>query len=269
TTTQITDTSFLDLHLVGRITDSGRFLAWEHLSILTSIFSLSSYDRLAASENTLVSGQVNLPDLGVDFISNPAQPEAVVAFQSAEELVPPNNADTNMEIFTTRLVLPPGPEVFCSAPNLGISIPDRGDPGADAGISNTITIPDLGTIVDVNVSLLIDHSFVNDLEVRLTHDTVTNRRLVNRPRAGAGGPRCSGDDIEATIDDEGAGGDVDIQCNALAPAILSPPSYTPDQSLDVFDGGPSAGDWTINVRDRRNNNQVGTLEQWCVIITAN
>ena len=281
TITQLTDTAFDailgigDLHLVARITDDGRFVAWERLSLafdpttppfFTQSFTISAYDRLLFSGNTLVGGEVHLPDIGVDYASHPTEPRAVVTFQSDQELVPLSNPDTNLEIFTSRLIVDTGGggQTFCSTLNPPLAIPDRNN----TGVSDTITIPDIGVVGDVDIDLRIDHTFVGDLVVRLSHDGVNDRRIIQRTRSGPSGGNgtCSGDDVDAVLDDEGARS-VDFECNAVPPAILSPPNLIPDSDdLSDFDGTASAGSWTINVRDRRNNN-IGTLNEWCVIIT--
>jgi len=280
TITQLTDTAFDpilgigDLHLVARITDDGRFVAWERLSLafdpttppfFTESFTLSVYDRVLASGNTLVGGRVHLPDVGADYATNPSEPRAIVAFQSDQELVPLSNPDTNLEIFTTRhIVETGGAQTFCSTLNPPLAIPDRDN----TGVSDTITIPDIGVVGDVDVDLRIDHTFVGDLVVRLSHDGINDKRIIQRTRSGPSGGNgsCSGDDVDAVIDDEGDRS-VDFECNAVPPAIQSPPNLIPDtDDLSDFDGSPSAGIWTLNVRDRRNNN-VGTLNEWCLVMT--
>ena len=277
---QLTDTPFDwtlgigDLHLTTRITDDGRFVAWERMSIafdpttppfFTQSFTLSAFDRLNASENTLVGGQVSLPDLGVDTASNPAEPKALVVFESQQELVPLSNPDTNREIFITWLTIPAdGSQTFCHTLNPPLAIPDRDN----TGVSDTITVPDIGIVDDVDVRIRISHTYVGDLNVRLSHDGVNNVDIINRTRSGPSGGNgtCSGDDIDAILDDEGDRS-VDFECNATPPAILSPPSFFPDDdNLFDFDGTTSAGAWTLTVRDRRRNN-IGTLDEWCVIIT--
>ncbi len=277
---QLTDTPFDsvlgigDLHLVARVTDDGRFVAWERLSLafdpttppfFTQSFSIAAYDRQTASENTLVGGDVHLPDVGVDIASNPAEPEVVVVFESDQELVPLSNPDVNLEVFTTRLAVPSGgAQTFCSSPSPPIAIPDNNN----TGINDILVAPDIGTVGDVDVELRISHTFVGDLVVRLSHGSVNNVRIVQRTRSGpgTGTGTCSGDDIDAVLDDEGAR-TVDFECNPVPPAILSPPNLIPDNaSLSAFDGTPSAGTWMLNVRDRRNGN-TGALVEWCLTIT--
>lgn len=278
--TQLTDTPYDptlgigDLHIAARITDDGRFVTWERLSIafdpttppfFIQSFSISGYDRVQGAETTLVGGDVHLPDIGADYVSNPAEPRAVIAFESAQELVPLSNPDNNLEIFTTRLIAPTGgAQSFCSTLTPPLAIPDRDNTGVD----DTITVPDIGVVDDVDVAVRIDHTFVGDLVVRLSHAGVNNQRIIQRTRSGPGGGAgtCAGDDVDAVLDDEGVRS-VDFECNAVPPAIASPPNLIPDNDgLGGFDGTPSAGAWTLNVRDRRANN-LGTLNEWCVIIT--
>ena len=120
------------------------------------------------------------------------------------------------------------------------------------------------TITDLDFSVIIDHAWVGDLQVDLTHvDTGTTRRLIDRPGTPPGRWGCSKDDIDAVLDDEGAS-PVEDECAPGSPTISSPPAFTPNQSLDVFDGETMDGDWRITVRDLTAGN-TGTLVEWCLL----
>jgi hypothetical protein len=87
---------------------------------------------------------------------------------------------------------------------------------------------------------------------------------MNRPGPGAFG--CGQDNFQdVVLDDEGTGGTIDAQCSAN---LTSPPNYTPDQTLSVYDGMNAAGDWTITVSDHAVSN-AGTLVSWGVHIRNN
>ena len=120
----------------------------------------------------------------------------------------------------------------------------------------------MGTIVDLDVSVRIEHPFVSDIRVILRHvPTGTQARLLDRigrpPGAG-----CSGDDIDATLDDAAAT-DIDDECVLPGPISIQG-TFRPDQALARFNGEDMSGDWQLRVSDRSRNN-VCTLVEWCMI----
>ena len=152
---------------------------------------------------------------------------------------------------------------ICISPNL--AIPDN----EDTGVSSTLTISDNKIIDDLNIYLNIDHTWVGDLVVTLAHDdTSTSVTLLDRP--GTDNPSftrrgCNGDDVDATIDDEGADGDAESMCDD-APAIHGSvvggdPAST--SLLAAFDGESFDGDWTLTVSDG-GWGETGTLVEWCL-----
>ncbi len=167
------------------------------------------------------------------------------------------NPDANVEVWTTGAAfVAPVPQVFCSNPNL--AIPDRFNPG----VSDFLTVPVMGTIVDLDVSVRIEHPYVSDLRVILIHvPTGTQAFLIDRigrpPGAG-----CGGDDVDATFDDAAAS-DVDNECVLPGPISIQG-IFRPDQALGQFNGEEMSGDWQLRISDRSRNN-VGTLLEWCLI----
>jgi subtilisin-like proprotein convertase family protein len=144
----------------------------------------------------------------------------------------------------------------------GSTIPDD-DP---SGVSNTmLVLVEFGsprTIKDLNVGLDISHTWVGDLVVTLTHDdTGTTTVLVDRPGRTVDGAGCSGNDIDAVLDDE-AESAVENECDGDAPTISG--SFVPNESLSAFDGEGIAGSWTIHVFDH-NAADEGTLDGWALI----
>jgi hypothetical protein len=106
------------------------------------------------------------------------------------------------------------------------------------------------------------HAYVGDLWIQLEHvDTGTTVRLIDRPGRPPG-PGCSGDDIDATLDDE-AGAPAENECVTPGPVAIQG-SFTPRQALSRFDGEDLSGDWQIRVSDRRRGNR-GTLREWCLV----
>ncbi len=117
-----------------------------------------------------------------------------------------------------------------------IAIPDN-DPG---GVISTISVPDSGCVLDVDVYVNITHTYRGDLIVELASPAGTVVRLHNR----TGG---SADDLVTTynqgsVDPDGPG------------------------SLDSFNGESLNGGWQLRVSDNADLD-VGTLNEWALIVT--
>jgi hypothetical protein len=160
---------------------------------------------------------------------------------------------------------PPGEQVILgSHPN--VVIPDNDA----AGVSDTLIMDQSFIVVDLDVGLTIDHTWIGDLCVTLTHG-LTTIELIRRPalEPGTCGPGsccgCSTDNYAGVIlNDEGPGGPIEAQC---ATGLSSPPDYTPNQALSAFDGMDAAGAWTITVSDGYEGD-VGVLVAWSLTFTA-
>ncbi|MGH2537448.1 MAG: BACON domain-containing protein, partial [Candidatus Promineifilaceae bacterium] len=148
-----------------------------------------------------------------------------------------------------------GVSEYCFTPNL--AIPDA-DP---AGVSDTQTVGDSGTLTDLNVSLDVPHTWVGDLEFWLEHDgTVVT--LMDRPGVPATTFGCGVDDVLAEFDDEGADGPVEAMCNPTPPAIFGTP--VPQEALSAFDGAELNGDWSLHAADHAGGDE-GALVEWCLL----
>lgn len=133
----------------------------------------------------------------------------------------------------------------------------------------------VGTITDVNVSAIVQHSWAGDVKLTVSHlgTAVTIVDLIGHSTPDSGG--CSTDNLDIVLDDEGAGGPIEVQCNGVAPAASSPPNYTPEHApgipfspggLSAFDGLDPNGEWTISVSDGFNLDS-GTLLSWALEIS--
>jgi len=153
------------------------------------------------------------------------------------------------------------PAIFCSAPN--VPIPDNNP----AGVNDTLNIPASSNILDVDITIDTTHTWVGDLIFTISHNA-TNAIIIDRPGRTTTGFGCSGDNIDVTVNDEGADGNIESQCDNL-PAISGdrvggdPPSTS---LLATFDGMDINGDWTLNVSDNAGAD-LGTLVEWCVAPT--
>ncbi|MFQ5422782.1 MAG: proprotein convertase P-domain-containing protein [Phycisphaerae bacterium] len=144
--------------------------------------------------------------------------------------------------------------------NPPLAIPD----GAAQFVSDSVTVPDTGVIVDLDLGVNITHTWNGDLTVRLTHNATTVV-VIDRP-----GFPCvdsnfgfNNDGFSIFLDDEGMGGyveDIDVPTG-----VVSPPSLVPNHALSAFDGQDPSGVWTIEVRDDVAQDS-GTLDNWSMRI---
>lgn len=245
--TQLTDADPLTAFLTARIDASGRFVVVERLDLLLNESQIRLIDLNDSSSRTIASGDPILPVVAL------VDSEAAVAFQAATDYTG-GNADGNSEIWANATALTSQPQRFCSAP--GMSLPDPGT------ASDTLSVGTSMTIIDLNVELRIEHTWVGDLTVTLTHvDTGTSVAIVGRPGNPASTYGCSGDDIDAVLDDEAAA-PVEDECAGAVPTIEG--TFTPNQLLSAFDGEDLAGDWTLVVDDAVGAD-TGTLVEWCLV----
>ena len=120
---------------------------------------------------------------------------------------------------------------------------------ANATVTSTLNIPSGVNISDVNVTVNISHTWVNDLTVTLVGPTGVEVKLVQNP--------CTSASIQnaiATFDDAGT----TLVCGtnpAISGVIL------PFQALSAFNGLSAAGTWTLRILDSYNGDG-GTLNSW-------
>ena len=149
--------------------------------------------------------------------------------------------------------------LVCRSPNL--AIPDNNT----AGVSDTINIGDGRWVQDLDIRLDINHSWVGDLVVNLTHvSTGTTINLLSRPGNG-----CNQNNVKAILDDEAIlSGNSQCVLNSLS---LSPSAiggiFKPLQALSGVDGLRVDGGWRLNVADYQSNDS-GTLRSWCIYTQA-
>jgi subtilisin-like proprotein convertase family protein/uncharacterized protein YvpB len=126
--------------------------------------------------------------------------------------------------------------------------------------SSTITIDDPRFIADLDIRLNIEHTWVGDLVVSLSHiDTGQTISLVDRPGYPDKQRGCGGDDITAILDDE-MSSRVENKCSGY-PAISG--IYIPEAPLSAFDRQSISGSWALSVSDLDQGDQ-GRLKDWCL-----
>lgn len=134
--------------------------------------------------------------------------------------------------------------------NIPIAISATGTPT----ITSTISIPSGGNISDVNVTMNITHTWINDLTATLTSPTGTIVQLFS----GECNPNASINNIVATFDDSG----IAIVCGNN-PGISG--TVMPNQALSAFNNSNSSGTWVLTISDSFNQDG-GALNSWSLNI---
>jgi predicted outer membrane repeat protein len=119
------------------------------------------------------------------------------------------------------------------------------DPGT---VTSTLTVSDVFTITDVNITLNISHSYDSDVTI----DLIRDGHVVGTLLFGLGG---DGDNFSNTILDDEAATSI---WDGVAPFTGR---FQPMQALNVLDGGPSNGEWGLAVSDSMAPDS-GTLLGW-------
>jgi subtilisin-like proprotein convertase family protein len=118
----------------------------------------------------------------------------------------------------------------------------------------------------MRVVVLIDHLFVGDLLVRLTHDGATGVQLLDRP--GTTDPSsdfgCDGVNVDVVFDD-GAGAAAEDECAATVPTIDG--VFSPIGGLSDFIAESISGAWELEVEDGEFDDE-GIFRRWCLIPTV-
>lgn len=152
---------------------------------------------------------------------------------------------------------PPETVLFCDSLASPLVIPDN----YWQGVSNSIYINDSRIIVDLDVWLEIEHTWVGDITVRLTHnDTGKSIDLIDRPGIPQSDQGCGNDNISAVLDDD-ISSSVENKC-AFSPAAISG-IYIPNEPLNTFNQETIGGSWTLQVADNYRND-IGKLNNWCL-----
>ncbi|HRZ74787.1 MAG TPA: zinc-dependent metalloprotease family protein [Flavobacterium sp.] len=139
-------------------------------------------------------------------------------------------------------------QVVCSnfvSTNVPITIPTT----ANVTVNSTLVVPDTLLLSDVNVTVNIAHTWVNDMTITLISPAGTQVQLVANP--------CVSDNlqnIQATFDDSGN----TVVC-ATNPAISGIVKSV--QPLSAFNGQSATGTWTLRVLDSFNQDG-GAINSW-------
>lgn len=201
----------------------------------------TAYDVQVATDdnftNIVASATVTTNSYNVTGLSD--------ATQYVWRVLPKNNSCVGnysaANLFKTGL---PNCTVFNST-NVPINIPTT----ANVTVNSTLNVASTNVISDVNVTMNISHTWVNDMTITLISPTGTQVQLVAQP--------CTSDslsNINATFDDSG----IPLVCE-INPAISG--TVQPVQSLTAFNGQTMNGLWTLRVLDSFNQDG-GAINSW-------
>ena len=136
----------------------------------------------------------------------------------------------------------------------GVAIPD----GNSTGVTVTMNVTENVVITDLDVDVIINHTWVGDVSVSIKSPAGTSALIIDRPGRVSSGFGCSGNDIDATLDDEAAT-PVENECASAVPTING--TFTPNNPLSVFDGESTMGVWELTVYDSAGGD-TGSLVSW-------
>jgi len=156
---------------------------------------------------------------------------------------------------TAQPAITPDQYLNYSVVDIGAPIPDN----STTGYEDWFGVGGFGQIVDLNVSVAINHTWVGDVKVVLKHDdTGTAVTIIDRPGEPASFFGCSGNNIDATLDDA-AVSPVENECALTEPTIAG--TFSPNNPLSAFNGESLHGTWRLIVTDNAGGD-TGSLESW-------
>jgi len=229
-------------------------------------------------------GNINLTLCGGDFLELTldydfaAAPSAVLISGLASGSVFPVGTTTNVFEVTDGA----GNTATCS---FDVTVTDDEDPvivcvGSPASVTDTasvspglpiisnagpvisvLTVADDFDITDLDVNLDIAHTWVGDLVVTVESPAGTMVTIVDQMGVPASTFGCDEDDLLVTLDDE-ATDPIEDECSG-SPITGS---FIPNNSLDVFDGESTLGDWILTVTDDVGGDD-GNLNAWGISYT--
>jgi len=129
--------------------------------------------------------------------------------------------------------------------------------------TRTFSVGTSYTVSDVNIGILMSHTWRGDIVMYLVSPGGTRVQLTNGQGGGA-------DNFNLTFDDEAASSVTGYTANSTATATTAVPpysaSYQPTSALSAFDGSNSSGTWTLEICDNANADS-GTFFQADLYLT--
>jgi len=174
---------------------------------------------------------------------------------------------------------PAAADLYTAGPGLGIGITDNGYDGSLASMaSSSIIVPSTGNdiIADVDVELMMDHTWIGDLTIKLIGPDSTLITLVSRPGYGEtadDGSGCCGDSSDLSklmpilFDDSALTSSEEMDAfNIGVGSTFHSSGFGTDHELVLFNGLSQVGTWTLYVGDGAGGD-IGTIDAWALHIT--
>jgi subtilisin-like proprotein convertase family protein len=196
-------------------------------------------------------------------------------------------------VWVLLMSLPAGAQTqttICSPANLNLEIPDNGYNGTLGSMaSRSVNVGFQGTVTDVNVRTAVTHSYIGDLVFKVRSPASTVVTLMSRPGLnetaddGNNPPGQFGDSSNlassdpVTFDDSAGKSAEDMGDNLNRFQEVCQDDGICDffpaagaaggPNLAGFNGQSAMGDWTLYIGDAAGDD-VGELDQWCLIVTT-
>jgi subtilisin-like proprotein convertase family protein len=217
------------LHLTLPLTNTGGLAAAPSATL----------ESLTGTASVLVATR-SWPDIANGATASNAEP-FVLAIAAGHPCGDPIDLRLTVQGEGETVVLTYRLETGALDPNQTGTITNSITPGTTFGLSaetiiETITVSGAGTVLDVNLTANVTHTWDEDLDVYQISPAGTEAHLFNQLGS-------SGDNLTNTAFDDEA---------AVAIGSGTPPftgSFRPFQPLSVFDGEPIAGDWKVRIVD--------------------
>ncbi|QJB68853.1 proprotein convertase P-domain-containing protein [Parasphingorhabdus halotolerans] len=145
---------------------------------------------------------------------------------------------------------------YSNVPASPVAIPDNACP---ATVSRTFTVGTSFTVADVDIGVLMDHTWRRDLRITLSSPLGTTVTLMDF----VGG---SADNLNVRFNDEGPDGTIagHTSDDVLTPFYSS--NRTPAAALSAFDGQNALGTWTLRICDQQGAD-IGSFRRGDLYIT--
>lgn len=150
-------------------------------------------------------------------------------------------------------------------PNTGSAPIAENNCAAAAKVTRIFNVPIGYIVADVDLGVLITHTYRSDLRIDLTSPAGTTVVIMTWP-----GDVQSGDNLNDRFDDEAAASFTTHVSGANDPLTPVPPPYShsfkPASPLSVFDGQNALGNWTMTICDAVASD-IGTYNRADLFIT--
>jgi uncharacterized repeat protein (TIGR01451 family) len=158
------------------------------------------------------------------------------------------NAICGLVLLVVAFTAPARAQSAIAYPNTIASALTDNNCTAAATISKTFVVPFSYIVDDVDLGVLVTHTYRSDLRISLISPAGTNVTVVTWT-----GNVQSGDNVNDRFDDEATAALTTHNATVNDPIVPAPPPYShsfkPSSPLSVFDGQNALGTWTMTICD--------------------